>query len=688
MRAALLSVYLLGALSLLLAVPPAAAQDPRPSAARGGFVWPPRPASTLDVNDDGQVSAVDALCVLRNVAGLSASTGCPQPLPRPDPNGDGGTSATDALCVLRSVAGLVATTACPTAPAPAPTPQPPPPAGGADIRQRAPAVLADTSYPVPAGAIVVATGGADGNPGTTAAPLRTIQRAVTLARDGDTIVLRQGEYREHVRINGKAVTLQPYPGEQVWIKGSDVVTGWVADGDAWRVDGWSVRLPPAIGDILDLANPIAAYPDQVFIDGRPLAQVSSRTRVTAGTFFVDPSARMLVIGDDPAGRTVEASARPNVLEVYGGTGTVIRGLGFAHAGSTATNASGAVTVHGDAANVTVEASTFARNAAAGLQVGPSRGVVVRSNTLALNGLVGLDSWGTPVDLLIEGNRVYQNNTERFSVYYAAAGIKVNGARGVTIRDNVVEQNYATGIWCDNSCLNVTVARNAVRGNQLYGIMIELSARAVVASNLVVEHANAGGVYIIDASEAQVYNNTLVNNLRSINVTDGPRVNEDAAEVALGITWQTRAVTIKNNVLSHANASNQHMVGVYHEQASVAATELIAAIDANVYYRRSAASPSMTQRWGRQGGDSLYYSSVQQFRVATGLEEKAVGIDNALTNPVFESESAGDYRIARGSAAAASGEPLPANVAAAIGVAPGVPVDRGAITWPGATLAQP
>ena len=47
-------------------------------------------------------------------------------------------------------------------------------------------------------------------------------------------MLRQGEYREFIQINGKQLTLQPYPHEQAWVKGSIIVSGWVPDGAAWR----------------------------------------------------------------------------------------------------------------------------------------------------------------------------------------------------------------------------------------------------------------------------------------------------------------------------------------------------------------------------------------------------------------------------------------------------------------------
>src|SRR3954468_23274949 len=77
----------------------------------------------------------------------------------------------------------------------------------------------------------VSTTGGDANPGTLAAPFKTIQRAANAASAGDTVIVRAGTYRETVRVprSGTAaapITFQPYAGEQVTISGADVVTGW------------------------------------------------------------------------------------------------------------------------------------------------------------------------------------------------------------------------------------------------------------------------------------------------------------------------------------------------------------------------------------------------------------------------------------------------------------------------------
>src|SRR4051794_30558614 len=82
------------------------------------------------------------------------------------------------------------------------------------------AAIADTSFPIPIGALFVSDGGSDANPGSLGAPFATIRRALAAAPTGGTIVLRGGVYRESLGTISRRVTIQAYPYEQPWLKGS------------------------------------------------------------------------------------------------------------------------------------------------------------------------------------------------------------------------------------------------------------------------------------------------------------------------------------------------------------------------------------------------------------------------------------------------------------------------------------
>ena len=96
--------------------------------------------------------------------------------------------------------------------------------------------------PIHAADFHVAPNGNDANPGTRAAPLRTIQRAADLAQAADVITVHEGVYRERIDpprggdSDANRIVYQAAPGEKVEIKGSEVVKNWVKlQNDVWKV---------------------------------------------------------------------------------------------------------------------------------------------------------------------------------------------------------------------------------------------------------------------------------------------------------------------------------------------------------------------------------------------------------------------------------------------------------------------
>ena len=83
--------------------------------------------------------------------------------------------------------------------------------------------------PLHAAECYVATNGSDQAAGTLAAPSKTIQAAFNKAVPGDTMLLREGIYREAVALknksgrDGASITLKAYPGEKPVLSGLNVL---------------------------------------------------------------------------------------------------------------------------------------------------------------------------------------------------------------------------------------------------------------------------------------------------------------------------------------------------------------------------------------------------------------------------------------------------------------------------------
>ncbi|NBR50066.1 DUF1565 domain-containing protein, partial [bacterium] len=83
--------------------------------------------------------------------------------------------------------------------------------------------------PLHAAELYVAPNGDDAATGSATAPLRTIQSAYGKATAGDTIILREGTYREAVALDNKSgkegapITLTSFQGEKPILSGLDVL---------------------------------------------------------------------------------------------------------------------------------------------------------------------------------------------------------------------------------------------------------------------------------------------------------------------------------------------------------------------------------------------------------------------------------------------------------------------------------
>ena len=83
----------------------------------------------------------------------------------------------------------------------------------------------------------VATNGSDSNPGSLAAPFRTIQRAASIAGSGDVVDIFGGTYHETVNPANSGVTFQNYNNQTVTVSGADPITSWSkASGNIYQAN--------------------------------------------------------------------------------------------------------------------------------------------------------------------------------------------------------------------------------------------------------------------------------------------------------------------------------------------------------------------------------------------------------------------------------------------------------------------
>ncbi|WP_291520287.1 right-handed parallel beta-helix repeat-containing protein [Branchiibius sp. NY16-3462-2] len=459
------------------------------------------------------------------------------------------------------------------------------------------------------------------------------------------------------------LTIQSYPNEAVWLDGTSAVTTWVKQGSVYVHSGWNAlfshnasfsagQYPSGQSPFVGVQNPMAAWPDGMWIDGVQQRQVASRSAVINGTFFVDYARHELVLGSDPAGHSVRASDVQQAFQVFGSHVT-IRGIGIRRYATTLDQL-GAVVIQGSDARLRDVVVTD--NATGGIAIISPNATLEQVSALG-NGATGVG--GNKADgITIRNSLIQGNNFQQFNPSPSAAGIKFTKTRGITVAGSVFTGNQAAGLWLDESTVGFAVVNNRFARNWI-GAELELSDTGVFANNVVDGGKHA--LYIYNTGNVQVYNNSFANygvggvfmsqdHRRQSNPSDP---GHDSRYPAGDPTnpWLTRNITVSNNTFGAANP------GMFQVYALDKETRISAdAMNLTVKGNQFAPSPTMVG-WG--GGDNV---TVTRFYTPNALSgAKNSSWRNAIATPASVAPTAAGNAVAL---------PLPPSVANKVGVPTG------------------
>ncbi|KAI1698079.1 hint module domain-containing protein [Ditylenchus destructor] len=537
----------------------------------------------------------------------------------------------------------------------------------------------DSAFSIPSGAIFVAPNGNDANAGTQAAPLLTPATAVKKAASGSTIVFRAGVYYEvNLGTVSKKITMQAYPHEQVHFLGSKPATGWTKEQTYWRT-AWTNPLASQTStcpkEAVDPAYPNACLPEQVFVAGAPLAQVTSIAEVVAGKFFMDSANKVLYIGTDPTSKLVEVGTLTRGLQFApGAEGSRVLGIGIAHYSTSWGDVSAAL--ESFSPDVTIDLCSFVQNAARALNVFREN-QVVRSSVFSYNGQNGIGC-NKCHGSLFEWNYISFNNQENFATskcgaYCTTAGMKVSHVDRLTVNMNNFDRNNAGGLWFDLGCTNAMVTRNLFKENGL-GVGVEVSSTATIASNAFVKQTGSG-ISISGSDRTRVYNNNFVKNQVGITIQDDTRKACEFENYScnLNLTWDTTDTVVRNNLFS-----NNFLYGIDSNQVTdqvTSSNKMFSAIDHNGWYRTDSTGAYVV-RWCPTSTCTRYKTHTN-FMQATNLDwaPPSIGVRDTPNNPFFVDENSDKLSLKSDSSARSAGTALPADIAAYLGVKAS-PIDMG------------
>jgi hypothetical protein len=300
--------------------------------------------------------------------------------------------------------------------------------------------------------LVVATNGSDSAPGTITQPLRTVQRAVDLAKPGDTIAVRGGTYAltDNITITTSGTSSQPialgaYQGERVVIDGEQLPASHTpVGGSIPRAERGAIHQEASYWRISDLEivnGPYGVYCDGC--NGNLFARLKTHDNYESGFQLQGVSSNNQILNlDSYANRDPRKngeSADGLAVKEGSGTGNVVRG------------------------------ARLWNNVDDGFDAWKFTSPVLIENTVAYGN--GFNRWGFP-DFAGDGN-----------------GFKLGGgspapAVAHTVRNSVSFKNAAHGLTDNGNTGALALSRNSTYANAGTGFDVDISGgKAVLTANL-------------------------------------------------------------------------------------------------------------------------------------------------------------------------------------------------------------
>lgn len=327
------------------------------------------------------------------------------------------------------------------------------------------------------GIYYVATTGEDSNPGTSASPWRTIQKAADILKNGDTAIVLAGNYRERVDI-----TSSGSPGALITFQAREkvVMQGFNVPGSYIKIDGFEITNVPGN----DLFN--RALSSGIYMSGTSSQISNNYIHVVnaAGIYLTSASSHIALISN----RVVSAVEAGIFVQ---GNNHLIVSNDISH--TVQTHPGMINTADADGIRFFGSGSAFRKN-------------YIHDITLADAGntnphIDAFQTWGPCSNIVIEQNTILQMESPDQGITIEGLNTPVDS---ITIRNNLFMTKgtgYAPAILAGdtNTVSNVNIVNNtmaALNGPSEFAIWVFKNLKgAVIKNNAIYDHGNSLQPYI-------------------------------------------------------------------------------------------------------------------------------------------------------------------------------------------------
>lgn len=490
--------------------------------------------------------------------------------------------------------------------------------------------------------------GKDTNKGSKTYPLKTVQKAVDLAKPGEMILIHGGVYREQITVPaGKnRITLQAFQNERPVLKGSDLVTGWEKTDDFWYS---IVKIKPQ-QVMVDGDNPLQqiGYPNESFIKNDPTRKRyqfpvgSGLHDMKPGRFFWSGDSLYISLADNsnPNNHKIEVSRRQFVIKIEADS-VRINGLTVRHSNANTFVEQGAAVQLGNYSvieNCDVQWCDFG-----GISMGYNKfGSKAITCIASHNGATGFNASLTR-NFFISGCTANYNNYRNFYARWHSGGFKAAASAWGTVENSEFAYNIGPGVWFDycferakyrSDGQKPIVIRNnyihnnsPVEGNTNAALFLEVSEKAEVYNNRI-ENNGERGIYIAASWDIDIHNNLIAGTRGYCAV--------DIAGMPRGGKAKLKNVAFKNSIILNSTSKyDLHIVKEdYPDVENLTSNN-------NLFFRKD----SELQLWystdGRDNWQGPVFTDLEKWSAETDFDKNSVN-----TDPKFNDKTT-NYNIETG-----------------------------------------
>ena len=380
--------------------------------------------------------------------------------------------------------------------------------------------------------LYVSPSGSDANSGTVDSPYATLAKAISASSSGGTIVLRGGTYRQGGISINKTLKIVAYPGEIPVFNGATPVSGgWSTSGSlSYRA---YTPIPTSNGSGITFtscqnqtSSCVGQYPDQVWVGTTQLQQVTARSAVTAGTFYVDTTNSQLYMATSDVNQgSVEISGQRTFASVAASHVT-LQGFEVIRYSNTPSDY-GAITITGTADYATVDEIFESDTAFIAMAFAPAGSDIntnstLENSTILYSNWMGVSATGTTSLTLDHDNISNMNQFGEFTTSPQSGSLKTSRTWYTKVLNSKIMNDQSQGIWFDESNYDATVAGNDIENNTGTGLFFEISDDLYAANNYIKSSGSARAVKLSASSDLYLVNNTIVGGADPVGVYVDPR----------------------------------------------------------------------------------------------------------------------------------------------------------------------